>query len=920
MVIYYTRVYNVFTVRHVTLIRLALKHKDAEFRMDQKQEDSLQKEVDSNTGNGENWATKGTSGSAGTQNNGENDPAQLVRTEVLPGSTIGDQRVRRTYATHSSLKRVNPGILEATPETEIPKGGFGRFNYNVKHFLIGTPIPTAEAEQERMTKVKALAILSSDAISSVAYATEAILATLVAAGSVALGVTLPIAVAIVLLLTIVALSYRQTIFAYPNGGGSYTVAKDNLGTLAGLIAAASLLIDYILTVSVSVASGVQNLASLFPHGLPTTTIVIIDVILVIFITIVNLRGVRESGTIFAIPTYIFVGSAVLLIGVGLIKGFLFEHHTIIGQFHHVAPIEGLSIFLILRSFAAGCSAMTGVEAISNGVPNFKKPATRNAAATLTWMAIILGTLFTGITLLATSYHVEAIPTGNPTVVAQIASQVFNGPLFFMFPVFQIATLLVLVLAANTSYSGFPLLASLLARDGFLPHQFAFRGDRLAYSIGIVFLAVLAGLLLVVFSGDATLLINLYAVGVFMSFTLSQSGMVRHWWRLRKEQPGWQRSLVINGLGAIATFLVAIVIASTKFLQGAWIVVILIPVLVVTFELIHRHYTRVEHERTSEIPIKPADIHHRLIVPVAGLDAIAKQSVSYARSITADVVALHVSSHRGHTEALRTAWNAWQQQFSEEERTPLEIVPVVNRNTIPRQVLMSIDTTHRQFPTDTLTVVLPEAEVDHWWEYFLRNRIALRLKASLLYRPGIVVTDISPYKQKTTSLPRSESTFIPMQPKKVKHLFIVPIAGLDKASKQSLAYARSISDRVVAVHVAVEQQDAEKVHQDWDNWKTHLPPDEKTELVVIESPFRSLSRPLLNYIDSMHELYPDYAVNVLLPEFVVAHWWEYILHNQTAFQLKWSLLFRQNIIVTSVPQQLPSRAREKRHPLEPIVPV
>jgi len=887
--------------------------------MDQKQEDSLQKE-NTNTGNGENWATRGTSGSAGTQNSAENDPAQLVRTEVLPGSTIGDQRVRRTYATHSSLKRVNSGILEATPETEIPKGGFARFNYNVKHFLIGAPIPTAEAEQERMTKVKALAILSSDAISSVAYATEAILATLVAAGSVALGLTLPIAVAIVLLLTIVALSYRQTIFAYPNGGGSYTVAKDNLGTLAGLIAAASLLIDYVLTVSVSVASGVQNLASLFTNGIPTTTIVIIDVILVIFITIVNLRGVRESGTIFAIPTYIFVGSAVLLIVVGLIKGFLFEHHSVVGQFPHVAPIEGLSLFLILRSFAAGCSAMTGVEAISNGVPNFKKPATRNAAATLTWMAIILGTLFTGITLLATSYHVEASATGNPTVVAQIAAQVFNGPLSFMYPVFLIATLLVLVLAANTSYSGFPLLASLLARDNFLPHQFAFRGDRLSYSIGIVFLAVLAGLLLIVFKGDPTLLINLYAVGVFMSFTLSQSGMIRHWWRLRKEQAGWQRSLVINGLGAIATFLVAIIISYTKFLQGAWIVVILIPVLVVSFELIHRHYTRVEHERTSEIPIRPADIHHRLVVPVAGLDAIAKQSISYARSITADVVAIHVSSHRGHTEALRTGWDAWQQQFSEDERTPLEIVPIGNRNTISRQVLTYIDNAHKQFPTDTLTVVLPEVEVDHWWEYFLRNRIALQLKASLLFRPGIVVTDISPYKQKTTSLPRSESTFIPVQPKKVKHLFIVPIAGLDKASKQSLAYARSISDRVVAVHVAVEQQDAEKVHQDWDNWKTHLPPGEKTELVVIESPYRSLSRPLLNYIDSMHELYPDYAVNVLLPEFVVAHWWEYVLHNQTAFQLKWSLLFRQNIIVTSVPQQLPSRAREKRKPLEPIVPV
>ncbi len=888
--------------------------------MDQKQEDSLQKE-DSNTGNGENWATRGTSGSAGTQNSGENDPAQLVRTEVLPGSTIGDQRVRRTYATHSSLKRVNSGILEATPETEIPKGGFGRFNYNVKRFFIGAPIATAQQEYERLTKVKALAVLSSDAISSVAYATEAILGTIILAGSGSLWVTLPICLAIVLLLGIVALSYSQTIPAYPNGGGSYIVAKDNLGTLAGLIAAASLLIDYVLTVSVSVASGVQNLASLFPpNSLSITTIVIIDVVLVIFITVVNLRGVRESGSIFAIPTYIFIGSALLLIIVGAIKGFLFKHNHIFGNFAPAPTTEALGIFLILRSFAAGCSAMTGVEAISNGIPAFKKPETKNAAITLTWMALILGTLFIGITVLATSYGVEAFQNGNPTVIAQIATQVFTGPLSFMFPVFEVATLLILTLAANTSYSDFPRLASLLARDSFLPHQFAFRGDRLAFSIGIVFLAILSILLLIVFKGNVTLLLNLYAVGVFMSFTLSQAGMVRHWWKLRATNKHWSRSIVINGLGAITTFIVAVVISSTKFFDGAWIVVILIPFIVIMLELIHRHYTRVEHERTSEIPIRPGDIHHRLVVPVAGLDAIAKQSVSYARSITADVVAIHVSTHRGHTEALRTAWDAWQQQFSEDERTPLEIVPIVNHNTIPRQALAYIDTAHRQFPADTLTVVLPEVEVDHWWEYFLRNRIALQLKASLLFRPGIVVTDISPYKQKTTSLPRSESIFIPVQPKKVKHLFIVPIAGLDKASKQSLAYARSISDRVVAVHVAVEQQDAERVHQDWDDWKTHLPPDAKIELVVIESPFRSLSRPLLNYIDSMHELYPDYAVNVLLPEFVVAHWWEYILHNQTAFQLKWSLLFRQNIIVTSVPQQLPSRAREKRKPLEPIVPL
>ena len=342
-------------------------------------------------------------------------------------------------------------------------------------------------------------------------------------------------------------------------------------------------------------------------------------------------------------------------------------------------------------------------------------------------------------------------------------------------------------------------------------------------------------------------------------------------------------------------------------------------MVIGFELIHRHYTRVTHERTSEIPVKPGDISHRLIVPVAGLDTVVKQTVSYARSISANVVALHISAHKGNAEALQASWNAWQQQLAEDEQTPLEIVSLSHRS-ISGQVLAYIDNAHKTFPTDTLTVVLPEVEIDHWWEYFLRNRIAIQLKAALLYRPGIIVTDISPYKSSTTSVPQSVGSVVPTHPKQVKHLFIVPIVGLDKVSRQSLAYARSISNYVVAVHVAIEQQDADKVRTDWEKWKKYLTSDEKTDLVVIESPYRSLERPLLNYIDTMHELYPDYAVNIILPEFVVAHWWEYILHNQTAFQLKWSLLFRKDIIVTNVPQQLPSRARENRTPLEPIIPV
>ncbi len=467
----------------------------------------------------------------------DGDPTLLVRPEVRSGMHPGNERVRFVYPRNPALRRVRGGVLEATAVTQTPHGAWGR----VKRVLIGSPIPTSRAEFERLTKFKALAVLSSDAISSVAYATEACLATLILAGAGALDRVLPINIAIVLLLFIVALSYRQTIPAYPNGGGSYIVARDNLGTLPGLMAATSLLIDYVLTVSVSVSSGVQTLASAFPAILPY--VVVIDVALVLLIMVVNLRGVRESGSIFSIPTYFFIFSTLALIGIGLFRAYFLNHQLFIAPFHP-APgtgafspaIEPLTIFLLLKAFAAGCSAMTGVEAISNGIQAFQKPETRNA---LTWMATILGALFIGITLLALTYGVAPSPNGNPTVIAQLASHVFTGPLAFMFYLFSVGVLLVLVLAANTSYADFPRLASLLARDHYLPHQFAFRGDRLAFSIGIIFLAILASVLLLVFGGNTDLLINLYAVGVFMSFTLSQGGMVRHWWRLRKEHPGWR---------------------------------------------------------------------------------------------------------------------------------------------------------------------------------------------------------------------------------------------------------------------------------------------------------------------------------------------------------------------------------------------
>lgn len=815
------------------------------------------------------------------------DPTFLLQTEVRKGKSIGDERVRWELPRETPLKRIASGVLEATKVSQAPQS---RLDY-VKRFLIGSPLTTAQSEQERLTKFKALAVLSSDAISSVAYATESILITVVAAGSGRLWLVLPISGAIVALLAIVAISYRQTIPAYPNGGGSYIVAKDNLGTLPGLIAAASLLIDYVLTVAVSISAGVLSLASLFTVFSPY--VVIIDVVLVVLVTVVNLRGVRESGSIFALPTYLFIGSALLMIVVGLVKSFLIQHHPLIAHFAAAPVMEPLGMYLILRSFAAGCSAMTGVEAISNGVPAFKKPEPRNAATTLTWMAVTLGVLFIGISLLATSYGVEANAAGNPTVIAQIAGQIFDGPLYFMNPVFIISVLLILTLAANTSYSDFPRLSSLLARDHFLPHQFAFRGDRLAFSIGIVCLAILASLLLIVFNGNTTNLISLYAVGVFMSFTLSQSGMVRHWWRLRSQHAGWLRSLLINGLGAVTTLLVAVIIAYTKFTSGAWIVVVLIPLLVLMFLAIHRHYLQVERERTTDLPLHYQEIHHRLIVPLRHLSQLTRQCLAYARSTSPHVTAVYVVQDQQIADALQAEWARWQESLSAEEQIHLELIKPTHRM-FRRSILQYIDAMHQANPTDTITVILPESSEASLLKRLFTNPQISRLKTDLYFRPEIVVTNISMYQQQSA---------LPLRPRDIEHRFIVPVAGLDRASLQSLAYARSITSRVVAAHVAIDAHEVDALRAEWQRIQKQVLHDDKIQLVVIESPYRSLNRPLLAYIDAINRLHPQETLTVLLPEFVVARPWEFPLHNQTAFQLKTALLARPSIVVTNIPQHI-----------------
>ena len=655
------------------------------------------------------------------------------------GRSLGNTRISITLPSRKPFRRIKRGVLEATEVAEEPQGWLSRGVYWAKRALIGVPLPTARAEHERLTKFKALAVLSSDAISSVAFATEAILINLVVAGSMHLGATLPISLVILALLVIVTLSYRQTIPAYPNGGGSYIVARENLGLLPGLVAASALMIDYVLNVAVCIAAGVHNIVSVFPTL--QSYVVPMDLALMAVMTILNLRGLRKSGSIFALPTYFFIVSASLLIIVGLIKAYIFLHQPLIGTFTPaVQAIEPLSLLIILRSFATGCTAMTGIEAISNGIPVFEKPETRNASITLTWMAVILGLLFLGITLLAMTYAVQAQPSGDPTVIALIAQRVFSGPLTFFFPIFQLSVLGILTLSAETSYADFPRLASLLARDNFLPRQLAFRGDRLVFSTGIVSLAILSCVLLIIFAGDTNALINLFAVGVFIAFTLSQAGMVVHWWRLRMTERRWLRSLIINALGALTTGLVALVVASMKFVQGAWIVVILVPIMVLMFLSISRHYKRFEQERTFDLPVRPEQIHHRLIVPIDRLDRAAVQSLAYARSISSHVTAVHVVIDEEHVEQLQTDWERWQKQIAADEKTHLLIIESPYRS-LSRPLLAYIDAIHQRHPQEIVTVILPEYVIAHWWEYLLHNHMALRLKAALLFRPGVAVLNL-----------------------------------------------------------------------------------------------------------------------------------------------------------------------------------
>ncbi|HYM53328.1 MAG TPA: APC family permease [Candidatus Dormibacteraeota bacterium] len=666
------------------------------------------------------------------------DPHLEVR-ERRTGRRPGDAYVRIVRPFDAEFEQGANGHLVATSETLVGAPGFSRVLARVRGFLIGRPISSEREEHERLTKVKALAVFSSDNISSSAYATEEMMRVLVVAGIGAFSLVMPLTFVIVVVLAIVATSYRQTIRAYPNGASSYIVASDNLGAPVGLVAAGALLIDYTLTVAVSVSAGVAAITSIVPGLYPER--VPMAVAIVVLLTLGNLRGVRESGSIFMAPTYLYLIVILGMIGFGLvgaIAGFI-PPYTPPPDWLAAETSGGvgaLGLLLVLRAFSSGAVALTGVEAISDGVPAFKPPEWRNARTTLTWAAILFAILFLGISFLVSLLGILPDPSEQQTVLSILARHLTGDGWFLV--LVQVSTALLLTLAANTSFADFPRLSSFLARDGYMPRQFGFRGDRLAFSTGIVALAAVAIVLLVAFSASVSALIPLYTLGVFVAFTLSQTGMVRRWWSRR--EAGWRRGLAINGLGAATTAVIVLIVAVSKFLAGAWLVMIMIPLLVALMWGIHVHYRRME--RAVSVADPGARLQSRVaplvIVPIARLDRPSIEALAFARSISSDPLAVHITNDPAAAAELRLRWA--------ELPEPSELVIVESPyRALIGPLLRYLDALQRQDPNRRLLVVLSEVVPRHWWDNLLHNQTALRLKLRLFFRPNTIVADV-PYHE------------------------------------------------------------------------------------------------------------------------------------------------------------------------------
>ncbi|MCA1957828.1 MAG: APC family permease [Nitrospira sp.] len=599
----------------------------------------------------------------------------------------------------------------------------------LKRWLIGNPLKTTQARHERLSKTIALAIFSSNAISSVAYGTEEILLVLVLAGTAAISWSIPVSFAILFLVLVLTISYRQIIHEYPEGGGAYVVAKTNLGERPALVAAAALMIDYVLTVAVSIAAGVAAITSAIPSLFAHRES--LGLLAIVFIVIMNLRGVRESGKFFAIPTYFAMAALGLLVVVGTFHTLLASpSHSLSHSEPSSTAMESLSLFLILRSFAAGCSTVTGMEVISNGVKSFRPPESKNAAVTMVWMSTILASLFMGISWMAYYHHI--IPKLDETVVSQLARLTFGtGAAYYAI---QIGTMILLILAANSAFAGFPHLASILARDGFMPHQMATFGDRLVFSNGIIVLGFFAGLLLVVFEGNTHALIPLYAIGVFISFTLSQAGMVKRW--LTKKGAHWRKKLAVNGIGACTTGIASLIIASTKFLQGAWIVFLLITILIIMFQGIRSHYKAVADQialdrRGARPPLPQRNI---VLIPIGGVNRAVIRAVDFARSRPGDIRAVFVETDPEESTKVKILWAQWGCGIH------LVVLPSPYRSVLGSLIEYVEEILEKDRDT-WVTVVIPEILPARWWQNILHNQRALMLKAALLFKERVVLTDV-----------------------------------------------------------------------------------------------------------------------------------------------------------------------------------
>lgn len=660
----------------------------------------------------------------------------------------GTQRGRFVHIRSARLE--DHDDLEATAAGDEVDSRFGHVAFAVRRRLVGPPLRSTALAEERMGRLLALPVLSPDALSSVAYGPEAMLAILVLAGSSQLSLSLPIGAVLVVLMVSVGLGYRQVIRAYPHGGGSYIVATDSLGGVWGLLAGAGLVIDYVVTVAVSVASGVAAITSALPSVSSAT--VPIGLTVIVILVLGNLRGARAAGALFAAPTYMFIVAIALIVIAGLIKSGSHGFHPVSPASRHAT--EALGVLLILRAFSSGATAMTGIEVISNAVPVFKPPEADNARKTLSVMIVLLVTMFIGVLVVA---HLDGASPGSQTVLSQIAhDSVGSGPLYDFV---QLSTTLVLLIAANSAINGFPRLLYFMARDGYVPRTFLHMGDRLAFTAGIVVLAVPAAILFAAFGGQTEPLIPLYAIGVFVAFTLAQSAMVAYWWRHR--EPRWRRALGINLLGAVLSGAVALIAAVTKFAAGAWIVVILIPTIVIVCRRTHRYYQHARAAltpRPEQAPRRPgatappprsgagaaipesegqevaSEVRHLVIVAIAVLDLAALRALAYAASMQVPVLALHVSPSKGEAERFHRYWRAWG------DHLPLEVVVSPYRATLA-PLANYIEALHRQRPEVTLTVVVPELVAEHRWQRPLHNRVAQRLRKMLIHDQGIVITSV-----------------------------------------------------------------------------------------------------------------------------------------------------------------------------------